>query len=249
MQNLSPASDEISFCKILTAIPFVKLQLIAHLICVNTAKHGSASVSVRGWGWWWAAPVKKGRGAPPARREQSHPKAAGLLTVCWTKWCFSWRRLLREVCAHMPGPEDLRPRVRSQLSENRTQGACYARCQSVFWEGAAGGPLHTNLQAVNFERCKCAFHQRQAWVKLHLALRLLLLVILQPYHLPTSSPSFISNSSCLFARCQPLWSCCCTELVCFPGYCTAELKMFSLLSAFVCLLMYLSEKYYKPITV
>jgi len=52
MQNLSPASDEISFCKILTAIPFVKLQLIAHLICVNRAKHDSASVSVRGWGWW-----------------------------------------------------------------------------------------------------------------------------------------------------------------------------------------------------
>lgn len=52
MQNLSPASDEISFCKILTAIPFVKLQLIAHLICVNMAKHGSASVSVRERGWW-----------------------------------------------------------------------------------------------------------------------------------------------------------------------------------------------------
>ena len=73
MQNLSSASDEISFCKILTVIPFVKLQLIAHLTCVNTAKHGSVSVSVRERGW---------QGAPPSRREQSRPKVAGLVTVC-----------------------------------------------------------------------------------------------------------------------------------------------------------------------
>ena len=59
MQNLSSASDEISFCKILTVIPFVKLQLIAHLTCVNTAKHGSVSVSVRERGWQGGSPIKK----------------------------------------------------------------------------------------------------------------------------------------------------------------------------------------------
>ena len=41
-----------------------------------------------------------------------------------------------------------------------------------------------NFQAVNFQRCKRAFYQRQASVKLQLALCLLLLTILQLNHLP-----------------------------------------------------------------
>ena len=50
----------------------------------------------------------------------------------------------------------------------------------------------------------------QAWVKLQPALHLLLLTILQLYHLPPPLPPPLSNSSCLFAWCQPLYANCCT---------------------------------------
>ena len=108
--------------------------------------------------------------------------------------------------------------------------------------------LHTNLQAANFQRWEHVFHQCQAWVKLQLALCLLLLMILQLYHLPHPSPPPVSNSSCLFTRCQPLYARCCTVLLYFSRYYTVRLKMFSL---FLCLfsMYYLCEKYYKPITV
>ena len=119
----------------------------------------------------------------------------------------------------------------------------YSLCLT-FWMASVlniVSPLHTNLQVVNFQRCERAFHQHQAWVKLQLALRLLLLTILQLYHLPPPLLPPVSNSSCLFTRCQPLYASCCTVLLYFP-------KMFSLF--FVCFFMYyLCEKYYKPITV
>ena len=80
-------------------------------------------------------------------------------------------------------------------------------------------PLHTNLQVENFQRCERAFHQHQAWVKLQLGLCLLLLTILQLYHLPPPLPPPISNSSCLFTRFQPLYASCCTVLF---SYCTIK---------------------------
>ena len=67
-------------------------------------------------------------------------------------------------------------------------------------------PPHMNLQVVNFQRCKRAFHQCQAWVKLPFALCLLLLTILQLCHLPPPVPPPVSNSSCLFTPCQPLYA-------------------------------------------
>ena len=76
-------------------------------------------------------------------------------------------------------------------------------------------------------------HQRQAWVKLQLALRLLLLTILQLYHLPPPLPPPVSNSSCLFTRSQPLYASCCTVLLYFSRYCPVRLKMFSLFFVFV----------------
>ena len=108
-------------------------------------------------------------------------------------------------------------------------------------------PLHTNLQVPNFQRCDRAFHRRQAWVQLQLALRLLLLTILQLYHLPTPLPPPVSNSSCLFTRCQPLYASCCTVLF-KVLYCKIKNVFFTFC---VCLffMYYLCEKYYKPITV
>ena len=50
------------------------------------------------------------------------------------------------------------------------------------------GPLHRNPQVSNFQRCECALHQRQAWVTLQRALRLLLLTTLQLYRLPPPPP-------------------------------------------------------------
>ena len=93
-------------------------------------------------------------------------------------------------------------------------------------------------------------HQRQVWVKLQLALHLLLLMILQLYHLPPPLPPPVSNSSCLFTQYQPLYASCYSVLLYFSRCYTVRLKMFSF---FVCLFfMYqycLCEKYYKPITV
>ena len=57
---------------------------------------------------------------------------------------------------------------------------------------------------------------------------LLLLTKLQLYHLPPPLPPPVSNSSCLFIQCQPLFSSCCTVLLCFSRFCTVGLKMFSL---------------------
>ena len=77
---------------------------------------------------------------------------------------------------------------------------------------------------------------------------LLLLMILQLYHLSALLPPPVSNSSCLFTPCQALYSSYCTLLLLFSRYCIVRLKMSSLFSVFV-FMHYLCEKYYKPITV
>ena len=56
--------------------------------------------------------------------------------------------------------------------------------------------------------------RRQAWVRVQLALRLLLLMTLQRCHLPPPLPTPVS-SSCLFTRCQTLYARCCTVLLSF----------------------------------
>ena len=88
-------------------------------------------------------------------------------------------------------------------------------------------------------------HQHKAWVKLQLVIHLPLWMILQLYHLPPPLP--ISNSSCLFTQCQPLFANHCTVLLYFSRYCTVRLKTF----LFLCLsfMYYLCEKYYEYIIV
>ena len=71
-------------------------------------------------------------------------------------------------------------------------------------------PLHTNIHVADFQGCECAFHQRQERAKLPLALCLLLLTTLQPYHLPP--PPTSSSSSCLLIQCQTLDANCTTVL-------------------------------------
>ena len=63
--------------------------------------------------------------------------------------------------------------------------------------------LHTNVQVVNFQRCKRVCHQCQMWGKLQLAVGLLSLTVLQLCRLPPPLPPPGRNSSCLFTRRQP----------------------------------------------
>ena len=66
---------------------------------------------------------------------------------------------------------------------------------------------------------------------------LLLLTILQLYHLPPPLPPPVSNSSCLFTWCQPLDASCCTVPLYFSRSCTIRLKMFSLFFVvFLCII-------------
>ena len=64
-------------------------------------------------------------------------------------------------------------------------------------------------------------HQGQAWVTLQLALHLLLLRILQLYHLPLPLPSPASNSSYLLTWCQPWYASPGMPAV-TPHYCTFQ---------------------------
>ena len=61
---------------------------------------------------------------------------------------------------------------------------------------------------------------------MQLALHILLLTILQLYHLSPPLPTSVSNSSCLFTLCQPLYVSYWTILLYFSGYCTVRLKRF-----------------------
>ena len=85
-------------------------------------------------------------------------------------------------------------------------------------------------------------------MRLQLALPLLLLTILQLYHLP---PPLLLQSAALLA-CSLDASPCMPAVVLY--YCTFQgtvclIKMFSLFLCLFFLMYYLYEKYYKPITV
>ena len=75
-------------------------------------------------------------------------------------------------------------------------------------------------------------HQHQAWV-MQLVLRLLLLMILQLHHL---LPPLVSNSSCPFTWCQPLYVSCCTVALYFSRSWTVRLKMFYFSVCLVCII-------------
>ena len=72
--------------------------------------------------------------------------------------------------------------------------ARHAQAHTMAGSGTVS-PLPTNLQIANFQRCGCTFHQPQVRVKLQLALHLILLTILQLYHLPPPPPPPVSSSS------------------------------------------------------
>ena len=81
---------------------------------------------------------------------------------------------------------------------------------------------------------------------MQLALCLLLLMILQLYHLPPPLPSPLINSSFLFTRYQSLYASCCTVLF-RVLYCEVTHVVFIFC---ICIFMYcLCDKYHKPITV
>ena len=82
------------------------------------------------------------------------------------------------------------------------------------WFGDTVSPLHMNLQVAKFQRCERAFHPHQVWMKLQLAFHLLLLTVLQLYHLPPPFPRPVNNSSRLFTRYQSLYQLlCCTTVL------------------------------------
>ena len=71
-------------------------------------------------------------------------------------------------------------------------------------------------------------------MKLQLALHFLLLTILQLYHLLPPLPPPVSNTSCLFIRCQSLYASCCIGLLYFARYYTVKFKMLYFLCFCVC---------------
>ena len=95
---------------------------------------------------------------------------------------------------------------------------------------------------LNFQRWEGAFHQCQAWVKLQLVLYLLLLTVLQLYHLSPPLPPPVSNSSGLFTWCQALYANHCTIVHFFSRYCKIE-------NDFLIFLYYLCERNYKLIMI
>ena len=113
---------------------------------------------------------------------------------------------------------------------------------SVLQKFSTVSPLHTKLQVWTFKdvniclilaRNQNLCHQHQTWVTLQLAFHLLLLTILQLYHLPPSLSPPISNSSCLFTRHQSLYASWCTVFLYFSRSCTVKLETFSLFFVFV----------------
>ena len=116
-----------------------------------------------------------------------------------------------------------------------------------YYPDIAGSFSSKALVELSPARSQNLCHQHQVWVTLQLSLHLLLLMILQLYHLPHPLPPLVSNSSYPFTQCQPLHTSCYTVLLYFSRYCTVRLKMPIFC---VCSFMYyLCEKYYKPITV
>ena len=73
-----------------------------------------------------------------------------------------------------------------------------------------------------------------------------------PSALPCPTPSLtppISNSSCLFTLCQPLYASCCRTIVLFKVLCCKILNVFFIFCVCLFFIYYLCEKYYKPIMV
>lgn len=81
-------------------------------------------------------------------------------------------------------------------------------------------------------------------MKLQLAFHLLLLMILQFFHLPPLLSPPVSIFSCLFTQCQPLYAMCCVLLY-FLRYCTVRFQMFIFFVFYVLFI----EKYDKIIIV
>ena len=121
-----------------------------------------------------------------------------------------------------PGPQHpfLAPSSFPPAVPNSSRSPWAAGCrQPLHWAHSChlftAGPLHRNPQVSNFQRCKCASHQCQAWVTPQLALRLLLLMTLQLYHLPPPlpPPSVILVCSLDASPCMP---------AVVPCYCTFQ---------------------------
>ena len=92
--------------------------------------------------------------------------------------------------------------------------------------------VRKDLQVASFQRWNVrSITIRREW---HCSFpHLLLLMILQPCHLPPPLRPVVSNSSCLFPQCQSLNVSCCTVLLYFSRCCTIRLKMLSLFFVFV----------------
>ena len=112
--------------------------------------------------------------------------------------------------------------------------------ESSTWHNYSKIPIHKPSIA-NFQRCehvsgsrKILCHQGQAWMKSQLTLCLLLLMTLQLYHLAPPLPPPVSNSSCLFTCCQPLYAS--YHTVCFKVlYCKFENVFFIFCVWFLCI--------------
>ena len=98
--------------------------------------------------------------------------------------------------------------------------------------------LHINLQVVNFQRWEHTFGSSKEPEPVPSASGMSETAAdpqppvadgasALPPLLPLSPP--VSDFSCLFSLCQPLYASCCTVLLYFPRYSTAWLKMFSFL--------------------
>ena len=89
---------------------------------------------------------------------------------------------------------------------------------------------------LNPARSQNLCHQREAWVKSQLALRLLLLTILQLCHLPPPLPPPDSNSSCPSTRCQPMCQLLYCTIVLFKVlYCKIQNVLLIVIVYFLCI--------------
>ena len=114
--------------------------------------------------------------------------------------------------------------------------------------------LHTNLQGLNFRRCKCAgssknqnlCHEHHTWVTLQGGSLSPISDDPSALSSPTYSLSPVSNSSCLFTSCQSLYASlyrtmiffkvrkCKIILYCVRLYC--KIKMFHFFVCFLCII-------------
>ena len=125
----------------------------------------------------------------------------------------------------------------------------------VLFASSTVSPPHTNLQVTNFQRCERASDSSKEPKPVPSTSDVSDTAACPPSPIaddpsalpsPTPSPP-LSNSPCLFTRCQPLYASCCTGLLYFSRHCTVRFKIFYFLCLFF--MYYFCEKYYKPITV